>query len=166
MLLPHGLGFNALLREVAGAPHHLDHLAPVGPGVHHHAAPQGARDAVCKLQAAKALSGGKGSQPGQGHAGTGGDLPLPGALQPVQAGGLQQQGLDPLVRRQQVGAIAQHHQTDLLLPGQTHAGGGLFLPAGQGHQPGRSPNAEGGVAGHRLLFPQFHAGAALLQRQF
>ena len=44
----------------------LGQLAPIGPGVHHHAAPQGARDPVGKLQPGQPPAQGRIGQAGQG----------------------------------------------------------------------------------------------------
>ena len=145
--------------------HHLDHLAPVGAGVHQHAAPQGTRDAVGKLQAGQPLLGGKRGQPGQRHPRPGPDLPLSRPLQGVQAGEQHREARDLPVRRQQIGAVAQHHQPDLGPLRLSQAGEHLPLAAGQGHQPHRAADAEGGVAGHGLMLSQFQGGAGLSQRR-
>ena len=127
------------------------------PRVHHHGAPQGAGDAVGELQAGETPAQGGHGQPGQRDAALRPQtaVDLPGLL---QAGGLEDKAVEAAVRHQQVAAVAQEEGGHPLRRRQAHRRRGLLPALGQGHEPGRAADAEGGVVPHGLLLPQFQAG--------
>ena len=129
--------------------HYLAHFSAIGPGIHAHRAPQTAGDAVGKFQPRQPRLLGIYRQTAQQHTGVG----LQGHIvQTADAGHalrrFDDQGVQPPVRHQQVGAPAQQkrlHAAFLRQPQQDHQ----LLPAfRKGHAPGRTADAEGGVAAH------------------
>ena len=149
--------------EKAGLSHDLGHFAVVGPGVHHHRAAQGAGDAVGEHQALQPVVGGEHRQPGQqtaraGKEAGGGDL-----VDLVEQGGVDGEGVQPMVGAEQVGAVAHDDQPGVHLPAQTDALDHFLLAAGKGHQPDRPADVEGGVAGERFVHPQLQLGTAAAQ---
>ena len=144
----------------------LGHLPAVCSGVHGHRAPQGAGDAAGELQSGESPVPCQHRQPGQGDAGIRPQgIPLHPAT--VQAGSsLHQKPLHPLVRYQQIGAVAQKKGLHTQLMGGSEGGGGLLLRPGQGHQGSRPADAEGGVPGHGFVGSQFQRGTAAFQFLF
>ena len=157
--LPHqGAGLPVQGQIVAGH-RHIPQLTPVGAGVHGHAASQGARNAVGKLQSGQPLLHGKDRQPGQRYPGAAEDLGLSPPFQDIQtAGGQNDKPVQAAVPRQHIGAVAQHKGDNAQLGGPLQGGGKLPVILYPGHQPHRTADAEGGVQAHRHLLQQFQAG--------
>ena len=150
----HGL-LLALSRKAAHRADHRLHLPIVGAGVHGDGAAHRAGNTVGELQAGEALVHGKAGEPGKENAAAGSDdviLTLQ-SVQPIHR--LKDETLIALVGHQQVAAVAHVEGADIVLQGGAHRLSGLFLGLGQGHEPHRTADTEGGMAAHGLLRPQF-----------
>ena len=76
---------------------------------------------------------------------------------------LEDKSIISLVRYQQVGAVAQEKRDDLPLSSRLQRFFCFSHRFGQGHQPDRSADAEGGVAGHGLPLSDFQLWTARAQ---
>ena len=129
--------------------HHLAHFSAIGPGVHAHRAAQASGDAVGKFQPGQARLLGVHRQAAEQDAGVG----LQGHV--VQAADARHafrrfddQGVQPPVRHQQIGAPAQQKRPDAALLRQAQQDHQLLPALRKGHAPGGAADAEGGVAAH------------------
>ena len=138
--------------------HHVLQLPAVGAGVHHQAAAHAARDAGGKLQPLQFVLLGEGGQARQAHPALGVDGAVRQQKQLLQLlSADEKQLLQPLVREEDVGAVAQDEGRQLMLFQQIADARQTRHILRHGQGPGRAADAEGAVTRQGLVLQKGQA---------
>ena len=130
--------------------------------LHDEAAAHGARDAGGKLQPGQGVLLGKAREARQRDPALGVDRPVGQQEEPVELRGADEKELgQPLVREEDVGAVAEHVGRELVLLEQVAQAAEARHVLRHGQRARRASDLEGAVRGHGLVLVQLEPGQGL-----